>query len=89
MDRINEKAKYFLTALLDVYKDEQNRELHAMPKLKVTADVTEDVTAMLIAVCVISNQMTGLDDDLIGFTHTLNRLAIQCVFESKENGHEE
>lgn len=45
-------------------------------------DATEDFTAMLVAMHFIYETMTGdEDEDLIGFTHMLNRLAVQFTME--------
>ena len=84
MNKLTEKTFRFLAALCDVYKDAENRELHMMPKTELEDDITEDITAMLSAMCVLVNKMTGENEDLIGFTYTLNKLAIQCVYESEE-----
>ena len=50
---VEEKAVQFLTALSDVYRDEEHRELEAFPQMKITDDFTEDFTAMLI-ICTLS-----------------------------------
>lgn len=80
MDKFAEKTKRFLVALMDVYKDEEKRELHTLPKIELEDDFTEDVTAMLAAMCVFVNKTTGSDDELIDFTYLLNKLAIQRTF---------
>ena len=80
---IKQKALQFLTALLDVYRDEDNRELDVFSKLDLDedGDITEDMTAMLLAMHVLCEQVTGFDGDLIDFTHTLNKLAIQHIMD--------
>ena len=83
--KIEDKAVQFLTALLDVYRDEDNRELEAFSKLKLADDATEDITAALLALKVLTEQLTGYDGDLIDFTHVLNKLAVQHIMEAKEN----
>lgn len=90
MVKIDEKAMAFATALTDVYRDEENRELEAVGKMNFSEDVTEDFTAMLIAMRVIFMKITGdTDSDIIDFTHILNKLAIQYVMEgAKNNEHE-
>ena len=77
-----EKALHFLTALLDVYRDEDRRELEAFSKLEFTDDFTDDFTAMLLAMKLLLERLTGDgSNDLIDFTHVLNKLAVQHIME--------
>lgn len=70
----------------DDYLDECN-ETCTPPIDKLEDVVTEDITAMLAAMCVFVNKTTGSDDELIDFTYLLNRLAIQRTFmEEDDNG---
>lgn len=87
MTKIEEKAMAFATALTDVYRDEENRELEAVGKMKISENVTEDFTAMLIAMRMIFMKITRTkDSDIIDFTHILNKLAVQWVMEgAKDN----
>ena len=86
MKKIEEKALHFIAALLDVYRDEENRELEAFSKLELTEDITEDFTAMLLAMNYLLDRITGdSENDLIDFTHMLNKLAIQYIMEGKDN----
>lgn len=87
-----EKTVRFYSALTDVYRDEDDREMTGMPKMELPTDITDDVTAMLLAMYMIVNQATGTDDDLIDFTHRLNKLAFQHLLacqEGKNNGEED
>lgn len=84
MNDTQRKALHFLTALLDVYRDEEKRELDAFSKLELNDDATEDFTAILVAMHVMVQQMTGYDGDLIDFTHVLNKLAFQYLMGGKE-----
>ena len=86
---VEEKAVHFLTALADVYRDEEHRELDAFPKMRMTNDFTEDFTAMLLSMHFIVERLTGYDGDLIDFTHTLNKLAVQHIMEKQNNNMEE
>ena len=86
--KIEEKALCFVTALADVYRDEENRELVAFPKMKITNDFTEDFTAMLLAMNLVCKQLTGYDGDLIDFTHMLNKLAVQHIMDREREEHE-
>ena len=89
MSNIEEKAVHFVAALSDVYRDEEKRELEAFPKLELTDDATEDITAMLVAMQFVCQRLTGYDGDLIDFTHALNKLAFQHIMEGKKGVKEE
>lgn len=82
MKKIEQKALCFLTALMDVYRDEENRELDAFSGMEFSDDVTEDFTAMLLAMKVVVERVAGYDGDIIDFTHMLNKLAVQYVMEN-------
>lgn len=82
MNNIERKALQFMTALMDVYRDEENRELNAFGVLEFSEDVTEDFTAILLAMKVLVERITGYDGDIIDFTHMLNKLAVQYVMEN-------
>lgn len=86
---VEEKSVHFLTALADVYRDEERRELYEFPKMRMTDDFTEDFTAMLLGMHFIVEQLTGYDGDLIDFTHMLNKLAVQHIMEKQNNNMEE
>ena len=77
-----EKAAQLYVALLDAYRDEDRRELEAFQKIEMANDVTEDFTAMLLAMQVFVQKLTGWDGDIIDFTHMLNKLAVQYVLEN-------
>ena len=84
MNNIEQKALYFLTALMDVYRDEEHRDLDAFSKMEFSDDLTEDFTAMLLAMKTIFVRVTGDEDsDFIDFTHILNKLAVQYVMDCK------
>ena len=84
MKTVHEKALHFMTAILDVYRDEEKRELEAFSKLELDSDMTEDFTAMLLALHVVLQEITGFEGDLIDMTHALNKLAFQHLMEAKE-----
>ena len=79
-----EKIVRFYSAMTDVYRDEDDREMTGMPKMELSTDITDDITAMMLAMYMIVKQATGSDDDIIDFTHRLNKLAIQHIMASKE-----
>ena len=83
MTKLEEKALCFLAALADVYRDEDDRELGAFSKLEVSDDFTEDFTAMLLAMNLVCERLTGYDGDLIDFTHVLNKLAVQHIMDGE------
>ena len=85
LTKVEEKALHFLSALADVYRDEEDRELMAFSKLDITGDKTEDITAMLIGMHYVVEKLTGFDGDLIDFTHVLNKLAVQHIMEKRDN----
>ncbi len=84
MEKVQVKALQFLTALSDVYRDAENRELDAFEKMQFSEDVTDDFTAMLLAMKVFFDRVVGDDTDLIDFTHLLNKLAVQHVMDLQE-----
>ena len=86
MTKTQEKAFHFLAALGDVYRDEESRELEAFSAIEFSDDVTEDFTAMLIAMSLIFERITGHEGDLIDFTHVLNKLAVQHIMDGDGNG---
>ena len=86
---IKQKALNFLTALTDVYRDEERRELDAFEKLELTDDMTDDATAMLVAMHFMFQQILGYDGDLIDFTHMLNKLAFQYLMDREEEPDED
>ena len=80
-----EKALHFVAAISDVYRDEESRELESFSKLELsTDDMTDDITAMLVAFQFVAQQLTGYDGDLIDFTHILNKLAVQNLLEKRD-----
>ena len=80
-----EKALHFVAAISDVYRDEESRELESFSKLELSADdMTDDITAMLVAFQFVVQRLTGYDGDMIDFTHVLNKLAVQNVLEKRD-----
>ncbi|MFQ8703905.1 MAG: hypothetical protein ACLR9I_09020 [Eisenbergiella sp.] len=75
----DQKTLVFYTNLCNAYKDEEERE--ETGKLEMEGSLTEDMTALLMAAYVLFRRLTGSEEDLIGFTHILNRLAVQYCAE--------
>lgn len=87
MDKFQNKASCFLHAIGSAY-DGATGEEESFPKLELKEEeLTEDFTAMLVALSVLYKRITGDDTDLIGFTHVLNRLAIQHIMK-KDKGED-
>lgn len=85
----NERVEKFVTVLRDLYLDEDEREGTEIPKIELNEDdLTDDFTAMIMAVHLLYIGITGHDTDLIGFTHIANRLVFQWLLENggKEKG---
>lgn len=84
MDRFGNKVLCFLVTIKNAYKDFEERE--DFPKLELRdKELTEDFTAMLYSLMCLYIQITGEETDIIGFTHILNRLAIQHIMEESED----
>lgn len=82
----NERVEKFVTALRDLYLDEDEREGTEIPKIELNENnLTDDFTAMIMAVHLLYISITGDDEvDLIGFTHMVNRLVFQWLMRNKE-----
>ena len=89
MKNTHRKALHFLTALADVYRSEDNRELEAFSKLDVGDDFTDDVIAILLALHLFVESKTSFDGDLIDLTHMLNKLAVQHIMGRQEGDPDE
>lgn len=79
------KTQIFGAALTDVYKDEEDRELPALPKMDLGGDFTEDLTAMLFAMHIVAGRITHNSWDILEFTNVLTRLAVQNLLKDKED----
>lgn len=88
MTGVENKTLQFMAALADVYRDEDDRELYAFSKMEMREDVTEDFTAMLVAMSILFDRVSGFDGDLIDFTHILIKLAVQYVLEKQEGSED-
>ena len=80
MKNLEEKARQFLVALLDVYRDDEKREL-----LKLGKSLNEDLTAMLLAMTAFVQEVSNWDGDLLEFTYMLNKLVFQHLMEENKN----
>lgn len=85
-----DKISAFFTAISDVYLDREDRALEMFGQYKLSDDVTEDFTEMMLAMFLAYQIITGdKTSDLIDFTHILNKLAIQHVMrkDDENNAH--
>ncbi len=91
MKTTRQKALHFLTALMDVYRDEDDRELDAFSKLDFGEDdFTDDFTALILAAHLLLQRVSDFDGDLIDFTHVLNKLVFQYLMDcQKEEANEQ
>lgn len=78
-----DKIINFLTAFTNVYRSEENQEFTQQMKFD-NEDLTEDFTAVLFALNMFFNKLTGNTMDIIDFTHLLNKLAVQHLMEKDE-----
>ena len=84
-NEFNKRVEKFATALRDLYLDVDEREGTEMPKIELEEEnLTDDFTAMIMAVHLLYIGITGDDTDLIGFTHIANRLVFQWLLENGE-----
>lgn len=73
----------FTTALLDVFRDEGERELNYFPKVDIENENGNDlILAMFYAVQYVYNTYSGREDDPLAFICVLTRLLFQ---EQREN----
>ena len=79
----NKRVEMFVTSLRDLYLDIDERESTEMPKIELKEEnLTDDFTAMIMAVSCLYSSITGDDVDFIGFTHVANRLVFQWLFKN-------
>lgn len=84
MEKFNDKVLHFVMALIDVYKNEEEKESTGLIPLELkNEELTEDFTAMIYAMWAIYVDITKESVDVIGFTHIINRLVFQKFVEDK------
>ena len=78
------KITMFLSALKNVYRDENDKE--EIEKLDLhNSDITEDFTSMVIAIMAFYIDITGDECDPVNFVGIVNKLIFQAVIGEKEN----
>lgn len=84
MEKFDDKVLHFVTALIDVYKNEEEKESTGLIPLELkNEELTEDFTAMIYAMWATYVNITKESVDVIGFTHIINRLVFQKFVEDK------
>ena len=88
--KFNDKILTFLTLIKNAYRSEENQE-YTQTMILDNENLTEDFTAMVFALNVFFNNVTGQDIDIIDFTHLMNKLAFQHLMDDHqtEKGGEE
>lgn len=89
---MEQKILTFMVALMDVYKDEEERELNVISPIEFpqNGDMTEDIYCMLRAIQMIVMRITGDNDmDVLDVIAMMNRLAFQYAEKASDNEKDE
>lgn len=78
--KFDDKILTFLTLIKNAYRSEENQE-YTQTMILDNENLTEDFTAMVFALNVFFNKVTGQDIDVIDFTHLMNKLAFQHLID--------
>ena len=78
---IEEKAKVYYQHMVNAYREPDDRvDPGVVLQLNKGNDWMEELAAMMMAMMSMTDRLVGLEEqysDLVGFTHLLNRVAIQ------------
>lgn len=78
---IEERAKVYANHLANAYLEPDDRvDPGVVLQLNKGTDWMEELAAMMMAMMSMTDRLVGLEEqysDLVGFTHLLNRVAIQ------------
>lgn len=78
---IEERAKVYAKHLANAYLEPDDRvDPGVVLQLNKWTDWMEELAAMMMAMMSMTDRLVGLEEqysDLVGFTHLLNRVAIQ------------
>lgn len=93
MDNFEKKVLTFYTMIANAYREPDDME-EAVEKLTLCNgyDLNDDIAAMLSAMMIFVDRLLPSitkDMDLIGFTHFLNRVAIQHCFDVPDEDDKE
>jgi hypothetical protein len=78
--KFNDKILIFLTQITNAYRGEENQEFTQQMTLD-DENLTEDFTAMVFALNMFFNKVTGQNIDVIDFTHLMNKLVFQHLMD--------
>ena len=78
--KFNNKVLVFIDMITNAYRSEDNQEFTQQLKLD-DENLTEDFTAMVFALKLFFEKVTGNTMDVIDFTHLLNKLVFQHLME--------
>lgn len=77
---LNEKIINFMEAIKNAYRSEENQV--SLQKMQLNDDnLTEDFVALVYALNMFFNKVTGQDIDVIDFTHLMNKLVFQHLID--------
>ena len=80
---LNEKIMNFIAIIINAYRAEENQE--PVQKMQLTNDnLIEDFTAMVYALNMFFDEVTGQEIDIIDFTHLLNKLVVKNLLENRK-----
>lgn len=80
---LNEKIMNFIAIIINAYRAEGNQE--PVQKMQLTNDnLIEDFTAMVYALNMFFDEVTGQEIDIIDFTHLLNKLVVQNLLKNRK-----
>lgn len=78
--KFNDKVLNFIIMISNAYRSEENQELTQQMKID-DGELTEDFTAMIFALNMFFNKITGEDVNVLDFTHLMNKLVVQHLLE--------
>lgn len=89
-DKFAATTMIFLTALSDVYRDEEDRELQSLVPLDITEeDLTQNFQAMIWAMLLFYEKVSGDKGmDPLDFVALINRLVFQRILEEQKEKEE-
>ena len=93
MSDFEKKVITFYTMLANAYREPEDME-EAVEKLMICDgyDLNDDIAAMLAAMMIFVDKLLPnitKDMDLVGFTHFLNRIAIQHCYDVPDDDDKE
>lgn len=83
LNDFDRKTLNFVVAIQDLYKDVEDREAECIKMELAEETLTEDFTAMIYAIHILYNRITGEESDILDFVCVINRLIIQKILLDK------